>query len=408
MKLDACCGGDPALAHMERYVNEGTQTYSPFAARTEVAPQFQPRSDLPSFELVTVHAPEESVSVFQAEPAKSLQEFFLHPDGLIFAVHPETWGGLGVENLDKLQTLPRGKPIPVTPTASTRTVLALEHAGDVPPHFIKLHYPHRISRFNRRLRRVNIQNSVALTREIGQVQSEKFAYLPDTLGFVFGDGHHAWGFLVREGIPRPFQGGRTLVPCFALFGGDLKHPDDPPLLVQMIERLGVDPQSFVIDEIMVPVVECWARVARERGILLESHAQNTLLEIDHDFKPRRIVHRDFDVWIDRDARRRAGLETPFLGAVIGSDTGHALEQHYSLIYDRFLGHEFFDCLLGVLKHFYAVDEDAVRNRVKETFHRAFPESSRYFPPQTMFYFSNEPKPGNEFTLVDMKRPPEWR
>ena len=31
---------------------------------------------------------------------------------------------------------------------------------------------------------------------------------------------------------------------------------------------------------MVPIVECWARVARERGILLESHAQNTLLELD--------------------------------------------------------------------------------------------------------------------------------
>jgi hypothetical protein len=238
MKLDACCGGNQALGYMERYVNEGTQTYSPFAARTEVAPQFQPRSDLPSFELVTVHAPEERVSVFQAEPAGSLREFYLRPDGVLFAVHPETWGSFGVENLDKLHSLPRGKPIQVAPTASTRTVLALEHAMDAPLHFIKLHYPQRISRFNRRLRRANIQNSVALTLAIG--------------------------------------------------------------------------------------------------------------------------------------------------------------------------HEFFDCLLGVLKHFYAVDEDSERSRVKEAFHRAFPEADGFFPAQTMFYFSNEPKPGNEFTLVDMKRSPEWR
>ena len=156
------------------------------------------------------------------------------------------------------------------------------------------------------------------------------------------------------------------------------------------------------------MVECWAKVARERGILLESHAQNTLLEIDRDFRPRRVVHRDFDVWIDVETRRRAGLDVPFLGAGIGTDTGHALEQHYSLIYDRFLGHEFFDCLLAVLKRFYAVDEDAVRSGVKEAFHRAFPDADRSFPARTMFYFSNEPQPGNESKLVDMKQAPEWR
>ena len=32
----------------------------------------------------------------------------------------------------------------------------------------------------------------------------------------------------------------------------------------------------------------------------------------------------------------------------------------------------------------------------------FPDASRFFPPRTMFYFSNEPPPGREFELVDMK------
>ena len=53
-------------------------------------------------------------------------------------------------------------------------------------------------------------------------------------------------------------------------------------------------------------------------------------------------------------------------------------------------------------------KDAVRSGVKEAFHRAFPDADRSFPARTMFYFSNEPQPGNESKLVDMKQAPEWR
>ena len=175
----------------------------------------------------------------------------------------------------------------MAPTASTRTVLTTETSTGVPHHFVKLHYPRRISRFNRRLRQKNVHNSVAGSGDVANVRFEKFAYLPDALGFTFGKDASAWGFLVREIKPRPFvEGKRFLIPYFALYGGDLKSPDDQPLLVQLIERLQADPQPFVIDEIMVPVLECWAKVVQERGILLESHAQNVLLEIDDDFRLR--------------------------------------------------------------------------------------------------------------------------
>ena len=408
MRLDAISQGDQALLYMERYVDEGAKSYSPFAARSEVAPQYQPRRGNPSFDLVTVCVPETRVSVFQADPSKSLLENYVRPDGVLFAVHPETWSSSGIEHLNELQGCPRGRPILVAPTASTRTVFAFENAGDVPLHFIKLHLPRRISRFNRRLRRKNIENSVVITRDIAHVRMDRFAYLPDVLGLTFGGDENAWGFLVREAIPRPCQPRRLLIPCFALYGGDLKHPSDPPLLVQMIERLGADPESFVVDEILIPVVECWIKIVREWGILLESHGQNTLLEIDRDFRPRRIVHRDFDVWVDLDVRRRHGLDVPFVGAGIGANSGRSVDQHYSIVYDRFIGHEFFDYILEALKRFYSIDEDAVRSRVRGAFHRAFPEADQFFPLRTMFYFSNEPQPGHEFTLVDMKQAPEWR
>jgi hypothetical protein len=285
-------------------------------------------------------------------------------------------------------------------------VLTTETPANVPHHFVKLHYPRRISRFNRRLRRKNIRSSVEATRDLVHVRFDKFAYLPDSLGFIYGDGGNPWGFLVREGTPRPFQEARFLIPYFALYGGDLRHPEDRPLLVQMIERLGADPQSFVISEIMVPVLDCWAKVVRERGILLESHAQNLLLEIDSDFRPCRVVHRDFDVWVDAEVRKQAGLEV--MGASIGTDTPYPREQQYSLVYDHFIGRELFDYLLGVLTRFYSAKEAAVRGRVAEAFHRNFPDADVFLPGDTTYYFSNELLPGNEFRLVDTKRAPEWR
>ncbi len=325
-----------------------------------------------------------------------------------FLIHPETWASGEIDHLDELHALPRGEPIEVAPTASTRTVLTTETLVNVPAHFIKLHYPLRISRFNRRLRRKNIQNSVEVTRDLTHVSCEKFAYLPDALGFTYGDGDNGWGFLVRERIPRPFREQRFLIPFFALYGGDLKRPDDPPLLVQLIEKLGTEPQAFVVEEIMIPVLECWAKVVRERGILLESHAQNILLEIDQDFRPHRIVHRDCDVWVDGEHRTRVGLETPFVQLSIGSDTPFPREQHYSLVYDHFIGRELFDYLLKILKRFYGTKEETVRDRVAAAFHRCFPDAQDFVPAGTTYYFSNEILPGNEFHLVDMKQAPDWR
>ena len=71
MKLDDVFQGYQALLFMERYVDEGAKTYSPFAGRSEVPPEYQPRSDNP-FELITIYAPQSGVSVFQADPTARL------------------------------------------------------------------------------------------------------------------------------------------------------------------------------------------------------------------------------------------------------------------------------------------------------------------------------------------------
>lgn len=406
MQLRNVLDGDHALLHMERYVGEGTKSYSPLSSRNEADPEFQPKGDTESFDLVTLRTPASRIAVFTAGHDRCLERFYQRGSEVLFAVHPEIWGDDSVDRMDELQSLARGERIEVCPTASTRTVFASGLQDVVPKHFLKLHFPRYISRFDRRLRRLNIANSIAVTRDLAGFQFDKFAYLPDTLGFVLGNGHGCWGFIVREARPVPIAESRFLIPSFALYGGDLKHPDDLPLLIQLIQHSRADPETFVTEEIIIPVIECWTRVARQRGILLESHGQNTLLEIDREFKPKRIVHRDFDVWVDQEARRKVGLPQVFESGM--DESAETMEHHYSLIYDHFLGVEFFDYVLACLGKFYKIDETAVQERARNAFHRSFPDSGDYFPTDTTFYFSDEPSSGNEPALVDTKEAPKWR
>lgn len=408
MKIEEILVGNDAFIYMERYVNENTKSYSPFAKISEVERKYQPTSELEFFDLVSVFAPRSQVSIFQAMPPKDLFDFYVQNESIRFMIHPEIWNSDKSVHLDELHHLRQAEAIRVTPTASTRTVFTKEVQTLYPTHFIKLHYPRRISRFNRRLRRKNIHNSVSVTKDLEEFSFEKFAYLPDSLGFTFADGGNPWGFLVREMTHRPYHKNRFLIPFFSLYGGDLKHPNDPPLIVQIIERLNVDPQKFAVNEIMIPVLECWCKVVRERGLLLESHAQNILLEVDADFHPCRIVHRDFDIWIDGKVREERNLNTFDFETFIANDNPFPRSAHYSLVYDHFVGRELFSYLARLINEFYGVKTTEIRKQISDSFHLNFPDANRFFPDGTTYYFPNRLLPGNGFTLVDTGQKPEWR
>ena len=213
MKLASIKQRDDALVYLERYVDEGTKTYSAYSQRSETAPAYKPASGQESFQLVTVRVPSDRVSLIEAEPDSRLKEFYVRHGEVRLAIHPETWEASEIPFLEELRALPRDEPIEVSPTASTRTVFTRQ-TGGLPAHFLKLHYPKYVSRFNRKLRRLNIHNSVAVTREMKAIRQPRFAYLPDVLGVIFGEGSDAWGFLVREAAPRPPLDGGFLILVF--------------------------------------------------------------------------------------------------------------------------------------------------------------------------------------------------
>jgi len=107
-------------------------------------------------------------------------------------------------------------------------------------------------------------------------------------------------------------------------------------------------------------------------------------------------------------RKLAGLDMPFAGTWIESNTPYPREQFYSLVYDRFIGQELFNYLLALLKHFYAADEEVVHERISEPFRHSFPDWRSFLPAKTTFYFSNEPRGDNDFQLVDTGQRPQWR
>lgn len=132
MKLETVINGEQSLLYLERYVDEGAKTYSPFSARTEAAPDYRPESDQPCFDLITVNAPKERVSIFEADPSPNLLDCYVRPHGVLFVVHPQTWTAAGVEHLDEIQALPRDAPIRVAPTASTSSTNSLIKSTNYP------------------------------------------------------------------------------------------------------------------------------------------------------------------------------------------------------------------------------------------------------------------------------------
>ena len=83
---------------------------------------------------------------------------------------------------------------------------------------------------------------------------------------------------------------RTLIPAFSLIS---RRGADEPLLVDVIRRAGVRPESFVIDRLLAPYVDALSFLLLEHGLQFEGHSQNVLLEVDEQMVlTGRMVFRD--------------------------------------------------------------------------------------------------------------------
>ena len=410
--------GTHSLLYLDRYRNGGTRVYSPHAAYTEAREAFRPDSPFSSFHLPFFRLPREELHVFQANPPAGISESYLSSDQVAFCVHPQILEE-GVDDPFLRKTLEIGvpaDPLPVAPSASTRTLYVLAREDTETPmepfHALKVHFPFRISRYGRRMRKEVVEQAVNVSGELEGVVpnlDEGFAFLREVLGVAHRDpasessrGEN-WGYLVRDMTPFPVRPGATgLVPGFALYGQDFFRQDLPPLVLELMGDR--HPVPFILESIFLPIIRHWVRCYLSTGFILEPHGQNVLLEVDSGGEIRRIVHRDLSPGIDMRLRRDAGL------GEAGLNTYNRMEDgtFASIAFDKMMGGHFFDRLVeAVLRVRPGLKVEDFRGPCREEFARILPEHEAYLP-RTVQYFTEERDGFGKPHFQDTGRKPVWR
>jgi hypothetical protein len=390
--------------YAERYLGVGTRSYSPYAADLDIADAFHPQRGGPSFELPTFIVPPGAGVYRRASPPSALHALYDSPAGFVLPVHPNTLDSPELAGAGDLRRLEPGPALTVVPSANARTVFVVAAGGaPVDPHFVKLHYPRRLSRFTRRLRRPVIELQLWVSEDLIRAGTP---VLPEIGGAWFDPAgalaEEAWGFLIRAA--RPLQPAPAwTVPLFALYGRDVHAPDDPPLLVQLVESSGEDPTDYVRSRIVVPMVALWSATARSTGCSLETHGQNTLFTFDPATNRTKVAYRDCAVYVDAATRAAASLPGGLPPAnVIPRDVPLAADEVFSLTYDSFMGHHALSYIAALAADRWKVREQDLHAAARSAF------TTPDLLPPTVFYYDNVLRDNGDWKLVDTGERPVWR
>ena len=401
----------PSLIYLDRYRNEGTRTYSIHADYTEARERYRPNSDHGQFDLPVFEVPRDQLKIYTANPPIGLSKTYLSKNKTQFCIHPQVLQERQNDPYVK-HTLSIGTPhenIVVSPSSSTRTLYVQDHKS---PHAIKVHFPFRISRYGRRMRDEVLEQAINLSMELERGiyhLDQKFAFLREVIAVTHKNlqpdsprGEN-WGYLVRDMIPFPaVDAKRHLIPGFALYGRDFFDSEKTLLLFDLIGNR--EPQSFVLDNIMLPIIRHWVECFLHFAYLLEPHGQNVIFEVDDGMEIKRIVHRDLSLGIDMRRRRDIQLADGNLNTYNRMQTNAFL----SIAYDRFMGSHFFDRLVAsCMEKWPELKAEDFCKPCRDEFVRIFPDSARYFP-ETIWYFSEERDQFDKPRFQDTGKAPEWR
>jgi hypothetical protein len=397
--------------YAERFLGQGTRTYSQYSADMQVADAFHPQRGRPTFDLPTFWIPDDAGSYLTNGIDSHLHATYRVGERFMLPVHPQTLATFDREALAALRRHEPGPAVTVIASANVRTVFVTRIEGrPVERHFLKLHYPLRLSRFTRRLRRPIIGLQLWVADELSRIG---VPFLPEVGGGVFGhDTREAWGYLLREREVRGQKTPRHTVPLFALYGTDVRSPKDPTLVEQLMVRSGQAPARFLIDRIVRPIVRLWLRAATQVGCALEMHGQNALFgfsdDLSDDIASTSIMYRDCGVYVDPVIRAARGLPGGLPPVnVIGRDVGWPSEEIFSLAYDSFLGHHALGSLARVAADVFGVRETALQDAARAEFHRYGEEASSLLAP-TVHYYDDHIYGDGDWKLLDTGATPVWR
>jgi hypothetical protein len=398
---------DPATTwqYAERYLGSGTRTYSRFAADLEIATEFHPQYGAPRFTVPTFRVPLGDGGWLTNRIASALPALYRDgEDAMHLPVHPETLQVPDLYRAEVLRAVAPGPPLSVVPSANARTVFVERSGGrSVVPHFLKLHYPRRLSRFTRRLRQPVIELQLWVADELARIGAP---FLPEVAGGVIGDDPaQAWGFLIREAVVPGSASLPYTVPLFALYGRDLRATADPTLLEQLVVESGEKAEEWVTRRLLEPIIALWCDVLLRTGCAIEPHGQNALFQFTGDGRTTRIAYRDCAVYVDPELRSRQGLTGSLPPRnVISRDVRRPRAHVLSLVYDCFLGSHALAYVARLAEDRFGVHPDSLHRAARD----AFAAPARELLPATVHYYDDRLHPDGGWELVDTGAAPQWR
>ncbi len=403
---------EEAFIYLERRMNNEN-----FPA--DIAEDYKPHSGIDKFELPFVLLDLDEVNHFEVGPDKRLVESLYVGNKIRFFVHPEMHQDYKNKGLIRLAS--KDGSINVSPTSSTRTVFTREKGYNF---MIKTDLEKKLGDGIKKLKGKHLEHIKNIGVEFEQANLPKcFSYLPESIGAVYYSNGKEVGMFAREFNTRPKIGTsrKYILPFFSLFSLDTTNKKDPFLLCQIMENVnkkrGLE-LSLFSERILEPYLNAWAYLILERGLVLEMHAQNTLLEIDEKGNPLRIVYRDFqDVFIDTEIRRAKRLHSDFNRNIVGQaertykigneiikDSKKCRQISYSLSYDYRMGRalDYFSNAMG--KGNLCIEKEII-NATKEIWKKHF-GGTDIFPQRAYHLKSGQNNLEKELVFVEVD--PKYR
>lgn len=286
MKLQDLNFENPLITSIygERYINDTKGSFNDYS---QLNPIYDPQGDLQNFHVPFSWIKEKELEIYRSSPDTCVLQEIYNGSSYKFFWHPDTIRkDLTINGYQKMQ-----------PTSSARTMLEMERKN----FYVKTDLDKKHFRFIRRLKKDSVIHSIAICDDLRELCStlpyeSRYSFLPESLGIVIAKGlNKGSGCLFRETKPFPLCHDRRItIPYHSLYADDVNDEESRPLLVQLCEKHAQgNPLDFFLENIIGPVQDAWVLLVSKRGLLPELHGQNSLIEIDENFFPRRLVHRDF-------------------------------------------------------------------------------------------------------------------
>ncbi len=377
---------------IERYLNDGSP--SGFTTIYTTSPETSPFGIVSWFHPFICIAPQENFKTFGSIPNWA-GEFFTNGENWII-VHPDMADNIFFRQNNLKILIDKG--LKVSPTASGRTVQILNRQ---PQDFIKLHYEGILGRVRRELPYNKAIGGPETSIIISKAIDDKI--LPKELSLLREPGARVleselegvntqWGMVWRESNPYALTSdeAKYLLPAFSLFSFDRQATHEFPILKQIIDFTKSDPEKYVFELLISPMLKCYFELILKLGLQAEWNAQNLLIAFNKDFTQTKFVMRDLES-VDKDITMMEQLnikhdfESYPYKCLFKEQYNYAIK--HSFMYDFKLGDYILEPLAIFLYKYYKVNFNNSLMRIKVIAQQHIDKlPSDFFPKDKWFTF----------------------